>query len=271
MSNTDSDTLITISSSSDSGGDVSKDLTQAESSTPHKEIEALLPELPNDWKPPVQPIAQFFFNKLCLFTVDKPDLEEFWQEVRQEDNWYNCVMRVHDLKSRNIPVVSTINPYSLLRFHSICVYHAHAMAVIKPADLTSKANYIALSYLSKPLLLVAPLRQMYFVLLLHNEKKLQQIMTRQPGKMVVLTYLTLFRMMYFSFPLACASLALAFSFYSVYRGESGELLDVYCGGLHASPVLGRRFQEERAGDDLERCAGCRNVVWNRLGSLPAQL
>ncbi|KAG2110933.1 uncharacterized protein F5147DRAFT_108396 [Suillus discolor] len=42
------------------------------------------PDLPEDWKPPSRFHVRVCFTVICYFSIGKPNLEELWQEVREQ-------------------------------------------------------------------------------------------------------------------------------------------------------------------------------------------
>ncbi|KAG2110166.1 hypothetical protein BD769DRAFT_1779022 [Suillus cothurnatus] len=100
MSNIDSGSFVDIPSSLDSASGILKDTTMTYAVSPsatHRESRNQLSDIPDDWKPPSRPCARrFMFTLLCKFALQKPDLEEVWQEVRNEDGWKTYDKRIHD-------------------------------------------------------------------------------------------------------------------------------------------------------------------------------
>jgi hypothetical protein len=75
-----------MSSSLDSGSDHSDVSMEPSVKSPlplDREIEKQ-PDLPDDWKPPSRFSVWLCFTAICYFSVGKPNLEQLWQEVREE-------------------------------------------------------------------------------------------------------------------------------------------------------------------------------------------
>src|SRR6267154_1839414 len=96
MSDTDSDSFVTVYTPLYSGSSISEDPLKTPgvypSSTPHTEVENQLSEIPDDWKPPSEFFARLFFTIRCLFILGRFNLEEVWQVVREEpeNGWKKC-------------------------------------------------------------------------------------------------------------------------------------------------------------------------------------
>ncbi|KAG1851227.1 hypothetical protein C8R48DRAFT_726377 [Suillus tomentosus] len=65
------------------------------SNTKSGSVEKQLPELPEDWKPPLGSRAQQTFAFLCSLILNQPNLEKLWREVEKETGWQEYNDRLH--------------------------------------------------------------------------------------------------------------------------------------------------------------------------------
>lgn len=65
------------------------------SNTKSGNVEKQLPELPEDWKPPLESRAQQTFAFLCTLILNQPNLEKLWREVEKETGWQEYNDRLH--------------------------------------------------------------------------------------------------------------------------------------------------------------------------------
>jgi hypothetical protein len=61
-----------------------------------EDIEIQLPQFPDNWKPPSWLPFRFIFAFMCWIALGETNLEQFWQDLGEENGWETCHARFRD-------------------------------------------------------------------------------------------------------------------------------------------------------------------------------